>query len=56
MSYPVETSGTLLLPEELERQALTVLEIDSRQKSSPAPEGAAARMAAARNPLGVGGC
>jgi hypothetical protein len=28
MSYPVETSGTLLLPQELERQALTVLEVE----------------------------
>ena len=28
MSYAVETTGTLLLPEELERQALTVLEVE----------------------------
>ena len=28
MSYAVETTGTLLLPQELERQALTVLEVE----------------------------
>ena len=28
MSYAVETTGTLVLPEELERQALTVLEVE----------------------------
>jgi hypothetical protein len=28
MSYAVETTGTLLLPKELERQALTVLEVE----------------------------
>ena len=37
-------------------QALAVVAIGSRQQSSPAPEGAAARMAAARNPLEVSGC
>ena len=35
MSYTVETTGTLLLPEQLERQALTVLEVELAGRQGP---------------------
>jgi hypothetical protein len=35
MTYPVETSGQLLLPEPLERQALTVLEVELVGRQGP---------------------
>ena len=35
MTYSVETTGTILLPEDLERQALTVLEVELAGRQGP---------------------
>jgi hypothetical protein len=41
MDYAVQTSGRILLPEDLERQALTVLEIELPARQGPVEDGGA---------------